>query len=161
MIRAAAILSVCVLTSACSGGSEAPTKVPEGPAPRALTEAEKTAVFAGLPQPWAQADLDNGRRAAARCRSCHTFTPGGPDMTGPNLNGMFGRQAGGKAGYAYSKALKEAGFAWDGERLDQWLQSPRQFLPGNKMSFPGVPDATDRRDLIAWLMVETAGPPAS
>lgn len=159
MIRAV-VLSSCLLVAACSGRGEQAPPAPAEPVGRALTEAEKTAVFAALPAPWNAADLQNGQRAAARCRSCHTFTPGGPNMTGPNLHGVFGRKAGGKPGYAYSKALADAGFAWDGDRLDQWLQSPRQFLPGNKMSFPGVPDATDRRDLIAWLMVETAPAPA-
>ena len=76
-------------------------------------------------------------------------------MTGPNLYGVFGREAGDKDGYNYSTALREAGFTWDAERLDHWLENPREFLRGNKMSFPGIADATDRRDLIAFLKVET------
>ncbi len=161
MKRPALLLTAALALAACSGedGPAPANDEVAAPAPPPLTDAQKAAVYEALPAPWAGADMENGRRAAARCRSCHTFTPGGPNMTGPNLHGVFGRQAGGKAGYNYSPALKAAGFAWDGERLDHWLENPKKFLPGNKMSFAGVADAADRRDLVAWLMVETASPP--
>lgn len=146
------------LTAGCGPSGEAPAaKAPALPEP---TAAQKAAMLASLPAPFNQGDLENGRRVFARCRSCHTITEGGPDMTGPNLWGVFGRQAGGKPGYAYSAALKSAGFAWDGEHLDHWLENPRTFLKGTKMSFAGIPDATDRRDVIAWLKVETGYAPA-
>lgn len=162
MIRTAVLFAAsAALLGGCSSGSDGASGEAEAPPPPPLTEAQKVAVFESLPAPWSAADLDNGRRAAARCRSCHTFTPGGPNMTGPNLHGVFGRKSGGKGGYNYSNALEAADFAWDGERLDHWLENPKQFLPGNKMSFAGLPDPTDRRDLIAWLMVETAPPPAA
>lgn len=145
-----------ILLAGCGEGSEPATAAS---APRAPTDAERVERLAALPAPFNQADLENGRRAFARCRSCHTITEGGPNMTGPNLWGVFGRQAGAQPKYNYSNALKTAGFAWDAERLDHWLENPRTFLPGNKMSFPGLPDATDRRDVIAFLKVETGGPP--
>ena len=142
-------LAACGQGSSPEGGSAA---APTAPAP---TEAQMQAALAALPAPYNAADLENGRRAFARCRSCHTVTLGGPNMTGPNLYGVFGRQAGSQPSFNYSKPLKSAGFIWDAERLDHWLENPRTFLPGNKMSFPGLPDATDRRDLIAWLQVNT------
>lgn len=142
-----------------AGGSESPPAAPAKPAP---TDTDKAALLASLPAPYNQADLENGRRVFARCRSCHTITEGGANMTGPNLYGVFGRQAGGQAKYNYSTAVKEAGFTWDAEHLDHWLENPRTFLRGTKMSFPGIPDATDRRDVIAFLKVETGyTPPAS
>ena len=76
-------------------------------------------------------------------------------MTGPNLYGVFGREAGGLEGYNYSTALQQADFLWDGGHLDHWLENPRTFLKGTKMSFAGIPDPTDRRDVIAFLKVET------
>ena len=85
---------------------------------------------------------------------------GGPALTGPNLYGVFGRQAGAVADYAYSPAVKAAGFVWDGEHLDKWLADPRGFLPGTKMSFAGLKDPKDRIDLIAYLKVETGFKPA-
>lgn len=80
-------------------------------------------------------------------------------MTGPNLYGVFGRRAGARPDYDYSTALEQAGFVWDGERLDHWLENPRTFLRGTKMSFAGIPDAEDRRDVVAFLKVETGYAP--
>ncbi|MDZ4361970.1 cytochrome c family protein [Brevundimonas sp.] len=160
MKRLIAILALTTLASttlvACGSGEPAAPAAPARPAP---TEAEKLALLAALPAPYNQGDLENGRRAFARCRSCHTITEGGSNMTGPNLYGLFGRTAGTHPGYNYSKALKEAGFTWDAQKLDQWLSGPRTFLPGNKMSFAGLPNATDRRDVIAYLKVETGFAP--
>ena len=141
------------------GSSDAAAAPPPRPAP---TAAEKAALLAALPAPYDQADLDNGRRVFARCRSCHTINEGGSNMVGPNLHGVFGRPAGGHPDYNYSPAVRQAGFAWDAERLDHWLENPRTFLKGTKMSFAGIPDATDRRDVIAFLKVETGyTPPAA
>ncbi|MGZ9098123.1 MAG: c-type cytochrome [Brevundimonas sp.] len=154
-----ALAAALVLTGCGPGGEPAETAAPAGPARPAPTPAEKAALLASLPAPWSQGDLDNGRRVFARCRSCHTIAEGGPNMTGPNLDGVFGRQAGAQPGFNYSTAVKQAGFAWDGERLDHWLENPRTFLKGTKMSFAGIPDATDRRDVIAFLKVETGYAP--
>lgn len=165
MIRLASTALTALVALALTGcgpggdsGGAAPA-APAAPARREPTTAEKAALLAALPAPWNQADLDNGRRVFARCRSCHTITEGGPNMTGPNLHGVFGRQAGVHPGFNYSTAVREAGFAWDGERLDHWLENPRTFLKGTKMSFAGIPDATDRRDVIAFLKVETGYAP--
>ena len=140
------------------GETPGPTPAPAQP-PRVLTDAGRATALAALPAPYNQADLDNGRQVFARCRSCHTITPGGPNMTGPNLHGVIGRVAGTHAGFNYSKAVKAAGFAWNDDRIDHWLQNPRTFLPGNKMTFPGLPDAADRRDVIAFVSVEGAEAP--
>ena len=140
------------------GDSKSAAAAPSRPEP---TPAEKAALLAALPAPYNAADLDNGRRVFARCRSCHTLTEGGPNMTGPNLYGVFGREAGGHPDYNYSAVVKAADFTWNAERLDHWLENPRTYLKGTKMSFAGIPDATDRRDVIAFLKVETGyTPPA-
>ena len=160
MRRLIAPALLVLLLAACGSGEQA-AEPPAAPVPPPLSDAQKIAVVASLPAPYNAADLENGARAFARCRSCHTITPNGPNMTGPNLYGVFGRQAGAHGKYNYSPALKAAGFAWDAERLDHWLQNPRTFLPGNKMTFPGLPDATDRRDVIALLKVETGYRPTN
>lgn len=152
-IRLFAPLFMATALAGCGQGGE--PAAPKAPPRPALTDAQRQAILASLPAPYNAGDMENGRRAFARCRSCHTITEGGPNMTGPNLWGVFGRQAGAHPGYNYSNALKQADFAWDAERLDHWLANPRTFLPGNKMTFPGLPDQTDRRDVIAWLKVET------
>lgn len=162
-MRNVSILTAFVVALGVSGcgdnaasTTDTASKAPPPPAP---TEAEKIAALATLPAPYNAGDLENGRRAFARCRSCHTITPGGPNMTGPNLYGVFGRAAGADAKFSYSHAMRSAGFTWDADKLDHWLQNPRTFLPGNKMTYPGLPDATDRRDVIAFLKVETGFKP--
>lgn len=121
----------------------------------AAATAERQALLAALPVAYQAADLENGRRVFARCRACHTVAEGARNMTGPNLWGVFGRPAAAREDFNYSPALREAGFNWDAERLDHWLENPREFLPGNRMAFAGVREPDDRRDLIAWLMLET------
>ncbi len=140
-------------------GQEGGDAAPSTPARPAPTPDQKAALLAALPAPYNTADLDNGRRVFARCRACHTITDGGPNMTGPNLYGIFGRRAGAHPDYNYSDAVKQAAFIWDGERLDHWLENPRTFLQGTKMSFAGIPNAQDRRDVIAFLKVETGYTP--
>ena len=151
-----AAASLLVLSACGESSPAAPAAPPKPP----MTPEQKALLLAALPAPYNQGDLDNGRRVFARCRSCHTVTEGGPNMTGPNLYGVFGRQAGTAPNYNYSNAVKTAGFAWDAEHLDHWLENPHTFLKGTKMSFAGLPEAADRRDVIAWLKVETGYVPA-
>jgi cytochrome c len=151
-------LAILGLASCGQGGGDTASSTPASPAP---TAEQTAALLATLPAPYNAADLDNGRRVFARCRSCHTITEDGPNMTGPNLYGVFGRRVGAHPDYNYSTAAKQADFVWDGERLDDWLENPRTFLKGTKMSFAGIPDANDRRDVIGFLKVETGFvPPA-
>jgi len=160
-----AFILVCVMTTAafslaaCGSGDTASDNSPAAPTRAAPTEAEKQAILATLPSPYDVADLENGRRVFARCRSCHTLTPNGPNMTGPNLHGVFGSTVGTKEKFRYSNALKDADFTWDAQKLDNWLLRPRDFLPGNKMSFVGISAEQDRRDVIAYLKVETGYEP--
>ncbi|HRE45793.1 MAG TPA: cytochrome c family protein, partial [Terricaulis sp.] len=76
---------------------------------------------------------------------------------GPNLHGVFTREIGALEGFSYSPAVQAANFIWTPEQLDHWLENPRSFLPGNRMAFAGIRDETKRRDLIAYLLVTTAG----
>ena len=147
---AAALLASAALLAGCGRGASGDAGVSAKPTPAQAT------LLATLPAAYAHADLANGELHFALCRSCHTITPGGPDMTGPNLHGVWGRRAGSKPGYAYSTALKATGWTWDAARLDHWLHDPRAAVPGTKMSFYGLHDDADRRDVIAYLRVASA-----
>ncbi|MDO8901111.1 MAG: cytochrome c family protein [Phenylobacterium sp.] len=150
---ALAAAGVLGLAACGQGGGETPPA-----AKTAATQpspAEVQALLASLPAPYNTADLDNGRRQFGLCRSCHTIAEGGPNLTGPNLHGMFGRQAASVTGYRYSDALQAADFVWDAERLNEWLANPRTYLPGNRMTFAGLSDPEKRVDLIAYLKVES------
>lgn len=122
---------------------------------RLLIAALPLSVATGIAAPLAAADsggdLRAGRNLAKTCRQCHAFKPDEPDKFGPNLNGIFGRAAGSVAGYPYSSAMKAAGWVWNAETLDAFMANPAARLPGTQMPFPGLPDAGDRADLIAYL----------
>lgn len=145
--------------SACGESAERDEEHTEAHArPAAATEPsdeEKHERLESLPAPYNTGDLANGKKVFAVCKSCHTLIPGGANMTGPNLHGMFGRKVGAAEGYKYSDAVLASTFTWDAEHLDQWLTSPKTFMPGTKMTFLGVKDAKDRVDLISYLKVET------
>lgn len=162
MRRILAVAFVAASLAACGqsqsdGTGQAAAKA-EPPTPE-LTDTEKQALLASLPAPYNTADLANGEAKFGLCRSCHTITPNGANMTGPNLHGVFGRAAAQAEGFRYSDALKNSGIVWDASHLDQWLAQPMTYLPGTKMSFAGVKEAKDRTDLIAYLMVETGHKP--
>ncbi len=128
---------------------------PAPPAPAAPTEAQKKAALASLPAAYQGADFDNGEAKFALCKSCHTTAPEGPDMTGPNLNGVFGRRAGTEPGFAYSDALKISKITWDAASIDKWISNPRADIPGTKMTYLGMENPKDRIDLIAYLKLAT------
>jgi cytochrome c len=140
-------LGFCLL-SGCGKGSGRSTEVD------ALNTAASSAPpvsQASLPAPLNTADIDNGHAKFALCQACHTILPGAPNMTGPNLNGVFGRKAGSVASYSYSDAMKGASWTWDASHLDAWLSGPQKMLPGTKMTFVGLSDPKDRIDVIAYL----------
>jgi cytochrome c len=155
-MRVTALIVGLSLLTAC--GPKPPGEAAAPPPPEA-TPAEKQALLAALPAPYNTGDLKNGEMRFALCRSCHTIAPGGANMTGPNLYGVFGRKAGTHPDFNYSQVVKAAAFTWDAEHLDKWLADPRGFMPGTKMSFAGLRDEKDRVDLIAYLKVETGYAP--
>jgi cytochrome c len=158
-MRHLSLAAVLFALAAC-GPANTPSEAPSAPPAPAATPRPDTAamqaLIAALPAPYGGADYEAGRRVFAQCRSCHTTEADGGNRVGPNLHGMFGRPVGAKPGFAYSPALQQADFVWDPEHLDHWLANPQTALPGNRMAFAGVRNEEQRRDLIAFLMVETA-----
>lgn len=100
-------------------------------------------------------DAVKGKRLFGRCRACHNLTAADRPRIGPNLDNLFGRDAGSAEGFKYSKALSEADFVWTEQNLNEWLAQPRAFLPGNKMAFAGLKKEQDRKDLMAYLREAT------
>ena len=114
--------------------------------------------ISGQPQPavaeeWGRfrGDAERGRLVFASCRTCHYPEKEVGHHNGPNLHGIFGREAGSHRDYdGYSGALLAADFAWTPERLDRWLQDPA-FIDNTTMMFLAIEDAQERADLIAYL----------
>jgi cytochrome c len=102
-------------------------------------------------------DVQRGARAAQACMACHSFTPG-QHMTGPSLDRIWGRKAGTVPGFGrYSDALRHSGIVWNRQELDAWLANPAARVPGNVMSFAGIPDSRVRADVIAYLAAVSRG----
>jgi cytochrome c len=89
------------------------------------------------------------------CVACHSLEPN-RNMTGPSLADIWNRKAGSLASFPrYSSALKSAGIIWTDDTLDEWIKDPKHFIPGNTMTFPGMKDARQRADLLAFLREAT------
>ncbi len=54
-------------------------------------------------------------------------------------------------GYRYSYEMRTSGIVWDEETLDALIANPQEVVPGTNMYFRGLPDASDRADIIAYL----------
>ena len=107
------------------------------------------------------ANVAAGEATSQKCVSCHTFTAGGPNGTGPNLYGVVGRKPGSHAGFAYSPAMVEFGGknpAWDYAHLYEFLRAPQGYINGTKMSFVGLKKSEDRVNMIAYLRSLSASP---
>lgn len=99
----------------------------------------------------ASANVDAGENAAKQCATCHSWKKGGPNQIAPNLYDVVGRDVGKEAGFKYSPALAGKGGKWTFDDLYEWIKNPKSYIPGNRMTFPGVKDPKTRAEIIAFL----------
>jgi len=157
-----AILGSAMVLAGCGQGgssqqavmpSSAPLDLSSAP-PASETPAQK-AIVAALPAPYNTGDAAAGEAKFAQCRSCHAIAKGAPNLTGPNLYGVFGHKAAQVAGFEFSDDLKNANLTLDAPTLDKWLTDPKSLAPQTKMTFQGLKQAQDRYDVIAYLATQT------
>ena len=100
----------------------------------------------------AAADAEKGRIVFNKvCSSCHFVEPEKGRKHGPNLWGIAGRAKASYTDFVYSDALRAWEGLWTYEDLNTLLFAPMATTPGVTMDIPGVPDDTERADLIAYL----------
>jgi aldose sugar dehydrogenase len=92
-----------------------------------------------------------GQVAFVMCAGCHSVTAGDSHGLAPTLRGIAGRRVASVPGYTYSDALKSLSGNWTEERLNAFLSDPQRFAPGTAMQAGGMPDGSQRSDLIAYL----------
>lgn len=156
-LMGAAAMAGLMTLSACGGGNNAPAAEETAAAPvveetAAPAAAAPDAAAAGATMEFASMTTDAaaGEKVFALCRSCHVLEEG-VNRVGPSLHNIVGRASGSVEGYSYSDANKNSGVTWTTDVLFEYLEDPKGFMPGTKMAFPGIKDAQDRANLVAYL----------
>ncbi|MEK9725610.1 MAG: cytochrome c family protein [Rhodospirillaceae bacterium] len=99
----------------------------------------------------ASAAADAGEKVFKKCKACHTVEKGGKNTVGPNLWNVVGRAKGSGEGFSYSDAVKGLGGEWTFADLNAFLENPKGFAKGTKMSFAGLKKPEDRAEVIVYL----------
>ncbi|MDE2580194.1 MAG: c-type cytochrome [Rhodospirillales bacterium] len=86
----------------------------------------------------------------SQCAMCHS-DQAGVNKIGPSLFGVVGRHTGSEPGYDYSVANKNANIVWTPAELNLYINHPQKIVPGTKMPYGGLHNATKRANLIAFL----------
>jgi cytochrome c len=115
----------------------------------ALTMAAASSLLIALPAN-AQSVEAGQKVFKQQCGLCHDIAAG-KNRGGPSLFGTVGRKAGGVDGFHYSDGNKNSGLTWDQATLDKYLADPRGTVPGTTMTYAGVKNEEQRRDIIAYL----------
>ena len=85
-----------------------------------------------------------------RCAICHSDRPD-VNKVGPSLFGVVGRHIGTEPHYNYSAADRHSNIVWTPAELSKYINHPQQVVPGTKMPYPGLHNAQERQNLIAFL----------
>ncbi|MBR0830449.1 c-type cytochrome [Bradyrhizobium manausense] len=99
----------------------------------------------------ADGDAATGKAVFARtCQNCHAVEIG-VNKVGPSLWNVVGRAPASVPDFAYSDAMKANKDVWTATALDAYLADPRGDVHGVRMFFKGLPEPSDRADVIAYL----------
>ncbi len=100
------------------------------------------------------ADSEEGKKFASKnCGACHLFTMPPENKIGPSLALLLNRKIGGAEGYKYSKAFKEKGGIWSIKNLYYFLDNPKVWVPGTKMSYRGIKNSEDLINIIKFFTI--------
>jgi cytochrome c len=106
----------------------------------------------------ASADPADGEKVFKKCKACHTAEQGGPNRVGPNLWNVVGGPKAHAEGFSYSDAITGLGGDWTYADLNAFLEKPKDYAPGTKMTFAGLKKPEDRAAVIAYLRTLSDSP---
>ena len=109
--------------------------------------AEETAAVAALDP----ALVEEGEKVFRKCKACHQVGDGAKNRTGPQLNGVIGRDIGGVDDFKYSRTMSEMDGVWTEENMAAFLADPRGYVKGTKMSFAGLKSDEDIAAVTEYL----------
>ena len=100
------------------------------------------------------ADVGAGKKIFNKCKACHSVDKE-KNKVGPHLVKIFGRKAAVVESFKYSNALKSSNIIWDEKTLNAYIANPKKYVPGTKMSFPGLKKENQILDLLEYLKETT------
>lgn len=107
----------------------------------------------------ASADEAKGAAVFKKCAACHTIDKGAANGMGPNLYGILGLHHAHRSDFSYSDAMAATSDQiWSWDTISKWVENPKAFIPGNKMSFAGLKKPEDRADLLVFLNAHSDNP---
>ena len=99
-----------------------------------------------------KADLEKGKIFVNKnCASCHDFDMPIKNKIGPSLANVLNRKIGKLSDYKYSKTLSNIEKEWDLVNLYYFLEKPKEWAPGTKMSYRGISDSVKLLNTIKYL----------
>lgn len=101
----------------------------------------------------AAGNAENGAKLFKKCGACHT-TEAGAHRVGPSLHAIVDTNKAHSADYPYSDAMKAKGGKWTNEDLYHFINKPKDFMPGTKMTFAGLKKPEDIADIVAYLKTQ-------
>lgn len=87
---------------------------------------------------------------ATECAECHSVKEG-KNKKGPSLFGIVGKKAAMMPDFKYSDPMKESGIVWTREKLQAYITNPKRTVPGGKMKYDGLENATEMNELLDYL----------
>ena len=99
-----------------------------------------------------KADLEKGKTFVNKnCASCHDLNMPIKNKIGPSLANILNRKIGSLSGYKYSKTLINMDKELDVTNLYYFLEKPKEWAVGTKMSYRGISDSTKLINTIKFL----------
>ncbi|XP_071492665.1 cytochrome c, somatic-like [Diadema antillarum] len=103
----------------------------------------------------AKGDPDKGALIfQEHCAGCHDIDKSGEHRAGPNLMGLWGREASTVPDFAFVESDEKRGIVWKDDTLFEYFEKPH--IPGTKFLFRDLKGkAEDKANLIAYLKRES------